>query len=102
MMAEHPILDAASLGALIRRRRKELGLRQPDLALTCNVGVRFIVDLERGKPTCQIGKVLTILQGLGIQFIGRYEPMTPYRQPPEGSLLLDDVDDEPFDGDGAA
>jgi len=29
------------------------------------VGVRFIVDLEAGKPTAQIGKALLVLRGLG-------------------------------------
>jgi hypothetical protein len=29
-------------------------------------GLRFIIDLEKGKETCQIGKVLTVMQTLGI------------------------------------
>lgn len=39
---------------------------QKDLALTSGTGVRFIIDLEKGKPTCQLGKVLTVLHTLGI------------------------------------
>lgn len=39
---------------------------QADLALTSGTGLRFIIDLEKGKPTCQLGKVLTVLQTLGI------------------------------------
>jgi hypothetical protein len=40
---------------------------QADLALTSGTGLRFIIDLEKGKPTCQIGKVLTVLQTLGVE-----------------------------------
>jgi len=47
--------------------RKEQKLTQPQLAGLCNVGVRFIVDLESGKETCQIGKVLYVLDMLGIK-----------------------------------
>jgi y4mF family transcriptional regulator len=55
------------LGQLIRQTRKQLGVTQKDLALTSGTGHRFIVDLEKGKPTCQIAKVLTVLQTLGIR-----------------------------------
>lgn len=34
--------------------------------MTCGTGIRFIVDLEKGKPTCQIGKTLQVLQLLGL------------------------------------
>jgi hypothetical protein len=37
------------------------------LALTSGTGLRFIIDLEKGKETCEIGKALTILQTLGIK-----------------------------------
>jgi hypothetical protein len=37
------------------------------LALTSGTGLRFVIDLEKGKETCQIGKVLTVLQTLGIR-----------------------------------
>ena len=51
--------DMAELGSLIKAKRKEQGLTQNDLALASNVGIRFIVDIEAGKETAQIGKVLT-------------------------------------------
>ncbi|WP_142587996.1 type II toxin-antitoxin system Y4mF family antitoxin [Pseudorhizobium halotolerans] len=53
------------IGALVRSVRKEQNLRQDELAGVSGVGVRFIVDLEAGKPTAQIGKVLHVLQTLG-------------------------------------
>jgi len=54
------------LAAAIRTRRKRLKLTQKELALTCGTGLRFIVDLEKGKSTCQIGKTLDVLQSLGL------------------------------------
>jgi predicted transcriptional regulator len=44
-----------------------MGVTQEQLATAAGTGLRFIVDLEKGKPTCQIGKVLTVLQTLGIR-----------------------------------
>lgn len=56
-----------NIGHYIRKIRKELDVTQRDLALTAGTGLRFIIDLENGKPTCQIGKTLQVLQVLGIQ-----------------------------------
>lgn len=56
------------LGRYIRKVRKQLGVTQKDLALTAGIGLRFIIELENGKPTCQIGKILQVLQVLGIKF----------------------------------
>ena len=50
----------------MRNARKKLGVTQRELALTSGTGLRFIIDLERGKPTSQLGKVLTVLQTLGV------------------------------------
>ncbi len=55
------------IGELVRTTRKAMGVTQKDLALTSGTGLRFIIELEKGKPTCQIGKVLTVLQTLGIK-----------------------------------
>ncbi len=49
----------------VRHARKALGLTQPQLALAAGVGVRFIVDLEAGKPTVRLENVLQVLQALG-------------------------------------
>lgn len=54
------------IGQLVKKARKSLGVTQKDLALTSGTGLRFIIELEQGKPTCQIGKVLTVLHTLGI------------------------------------
>ena len=55
------------IGKLIRDTRKRLGVTQRDLALTSGTGLRFVIDLEKGKETSQIGKALTILNTLGIK-----------------------------------
>lgn len=55
-----------SLGRAVRVIRKQLGLTQPELAMTAATSLRFIVEVEKGKPTCQIGKVLTVLSTLGV------------------------------------
>lgn len=55
------------IGKLIRSTRKSLGVTQKSLALTSGTGLRFVIDLERGKETCEIGKALTVLQTLGIR-----------------------------------
>ncbi len=54
------------IGMAIRTRRKRLKITQKELAMTCGTGLRFIVDLEKGKPTCQIGKTFQVLQALGL------------------------------------
>jgi y4mF family transcriptional regulator len=55
------------IGKLIRDTRKKLGVTQEDLALTSGTGMRFIIDLEKGKETCEIGKALAILNTLGVK-----------------------------------
>ena len=59
--------SAATIGNLIRETRKRLRVTQKQLALTSGTGLRFIIDVEKGKETCEIGKVLTVLQTLGIK-----------------------------------
>ncbi len=51
----------------VKYKRKELKLTQAQLAGLCNVGTRFVSDLENAKPTCQLDKTLKILNGLGIR-----------------------------------
>lgn len=43
-----------------------MGVTQRALAMTSGTGLRFIIELEKGKPTCQFGKVLTVINTLGI------------------------------------
>jgi y4mF family transcriptional regulator len=61
------IIDAKSLGQAIREQRRRLKVTQRDLAMTSGTGLRFIIDLEKGKPTCQLGKALEIVRALGLK-----------------------------------
>ncbi|MGN0078224.1 MAG: helix-turn-helix domain-containing protein [Coriobacteriales bacterium] len=54
------------LGSAIRAERKAQGLTQTELADACDVSLSFIVGLEHGKNTAEIGKALLVLQTLGI------------------------------------
>ncbi len=55
-----------ALGRFLRDVRKKAGLTQIEAAGLCNVGVRFLNELEHGKVTTALGKVLQVLQGYGI------------------------------------
>lgn len=64
-MSMTPTNSPAALGAAVLAARKKLGLTQPQLALTAGVGVRFIVELEAGKPTVRLESLLKVLHALG-------------------------------------
>ncbi len=53
------------LVAFVKRRRKQLGLTQVDLADRAGVGLRFIRDLEQGKQTLRMDKVNQVLALFG-------------------------------------
>jgi len=57
---------ATAFGARIRSRRKELNMRQDQLALATGVGRRFLIDLEAGKSSCHLGRSLLVAQALGL------------------------------------
>lgn len=62
-----PELHAHRLGLAIRRRRKELGLTQQALAELAGCGLAFLYDLERGKPSVRLDKVLDVLDVIGLE-----------------------------------
>lgn len=76
------ITSPQSLGTVLRASRKRLGLTQADLALAAGVGLRFIVELEAGKPTVRLEQVLRVVDALG------------------SSLTLTGLDAEPAQADG--
>lgn len=76
------IISPQSLGTALRAARKRLGLTQSDLALAAGVGLRFVVELEGGKPTVRLKQVLRVIDALG------------------GSLALTGLDAEPTQADG--
>lgn len=70
-METTPIHDPRELGGLIRSRRRELGLTQTDVAETANTNLRFVSELERGKPTARLANVMRVLATLGIELEAR-------------------------------
>jgi predicted transcriptional regulator len=59
-------LTPEKVGESVRVARQNLGVTQRALALTSGTGLRFIIELEKGKPTCQLGKALAVMNTLGI------------------------------------
>ena len=53
----------------IRGRRKALALTQKELANYADVGVAFLYDLEKGKASVRLDKVLDVLRILGLQMV---------------------------------
>lgn len=60
-------MNVSTIGTVICQERKKQGLTQEQLAAISGVGRRFVGELEAGKPTCQIGKVLKVLDTLGVR-----------------------------------
>lgn len=61
------IRTPADLGALIRGRRKELGLDQAGLAERIGVNRKWVIGIERGRARAELGIVLRALDALGIR-----------------------------------
>ena len=59
------------IGALLRTRRKQLGMTQQDVAEFLRFSPRLIGEMERGRDTVAIGKVMRYANGLGIDFVLR-------------------------------
>ena len=60
------IFSTEALGETVRLRRLSLRLTQEQAARSAGVGRRFVVDLERGKPTLEIAKAFAVVQALGL------------------------------------
>jgi y4mF family transcriptional regulator len=63
------IRTSEELGKLVKQVRQDQSLLQSDIAGLAGTGNRFIVDLERGKPTLQLQKVLDTLDLMGLEVI---------------------------------
>jgi len=61
------IEDVQDIGDAVRTARKDQGLTQREFADIVGVGVRFLSELERGKSTAQIGLVLQVISGAGLE-----------------------------------
>lgn len=70
-------VTAGEIGTIVRQARLAQRLRQDQLAAAAGVGVRFLVELEGGKPTVRLTKVLAVLDALGLRL-----SLTPATVPP--------------------
>jgi y4mF family transcriptional regulator len=70
-MSLETIQDCAALGRKVRELRRAQKVTQAQLSGLANTGIRFISDLENGKETCHIGKMLRVLETLGVDMLIR-------------------------------
>jgi DNA-binding XRE family transcriptional regulator len=87
---------ALAFGSLIRSRRKALNMRQDELALATGVGRRFLIDLEAGKSSCQLGRSLLVADALGLTVIDLMASLTA----PPTSQELPDLPEDVEEPDG--
>lgn len=60
------VYSAKDVGSAVRNARKDAGLTQRELAAACGCGVRFLSDLENGKPTIELGRAIRVLNTLSL------------------------------------
>jgi y4mF family transcriptional regulator len=60
------VFSSMDVGKAVRDARKAAGLTQRELAELCNCGVRFLSELENGKPTIELGRAMRVLNTLSL------------------------------------
>lgn len=68
---ELEVVSPSDLGLLVRRARETRHLSQQSFADLAGVGRRFLSELENGKPTLELGKVLKVARTAGILLLAR-------------------------------
>ncbi len=63
------VTGTKEMGEIVRTHRLSMGLTQKECAGLCNVGTRFLSDLENGKPTVEFNKILMVLKTLGLELV---------------------------------
>lgn len=62
-------IDAVSdFGAAVRAGRKAAGMRIVDVCMLAGVSIQTLTDIESGKPSVSIGKLMNVADSLGISF----------------------------------
>lgn len=79
------------IGALVRDRRTQLEWSQEELARRVGVSRVWILQLERGKPTAQIGLVLRTLKELGVGLDASASPVASPRRTGDGAIDLNRI-----------
>jgi len=59
--------EVGEIAWTVRKRRRELGYTQAELAQRVGVGLRFLRELERGKPTLRMDRVQEVLAYFGLR-----------------------------------
>jgi HTH-type transcriptional regulator / antitoxin HipB len=80
-----PIRTPSELGLAVRRARDDRGWTQAELASRARVGRPWLSELEAGKRTAELGRVLSVLDALGLAITLTGAPTTP------GRIDLDDL-----------
>ena len=91
---------ALAFGSLIRSRRKALNMRQDELALATGIGRRFLIELEAGKPSCQLGRSLLVADALGLKVTDLLACNSPSVHVPPTGHELPDLPEEMEESDG--
>ena len=65
-MFMHGVAGSEEWGEYLRRRRRQSGLTQADLATMANVAIRSIHALEAGKETARIDILIKVAKALGL------------------------------------
>lgn len=79
--------DLSPLAQRLAAERKRQGLSRTQAAAVCNVSPSFIRDAESTPERCSLGKLLLLVQGLGlsVQVVGWGDEMTGMAPPPDGT-----------------
>jgi len=59
--------ELLAIAQAVREGRRRHGMTQAELAGLAGTGLRFISELERGKPSLAINKVIHVLAALGLR-----------------------------------
>jgi transcriptional regulator with XRE-family HTH domain len=85
---------AEAFGRVIQEERKRQGLRQDELAFHSGTGKRFIVDLEAGKSSCQLGRSLLVADKLGLNLVEVLRQLQAKRPDKNDDVDIPDSDEE--------
>ena len=69
-----PLQSPEDIGVAIKAIRRSLKIRQDDLAMIADVSPGFMLKLESGNPSVNLGKVLSVMAALGIELELRVPP----------------------------
>jgi HTH-type transcriptional regulator / antitoxin HipB len=88
-MISIPVRTPGDIGALIRERRRELGLDQAELAAKVGATRLWIGQIEKGKPGASLGLVLRTLAALGVVLATRPESAGAVPDGPDIDAIID-------------